>query len=736
MAGGESLFAELGASVRERFVAEKRVLSFQEYLREVEAHPSCHVRDAGRYLFDCLEHYGSYEVQRPWGEARRWRLFDLPFEESGQSRDALSGQEELQGGFVRALRAFVREGRPNRLLLLHGPNGSSKSTFARCLMRGLEDYSQQREGALYRFAWVFPRGSDGKGIGFATGGDSVPPPGDTYAHLPEEKVESKLSSELREHPLLLLPQAERRRYLRQVLGEAEEVPRTLWSGGLGHKNRQILEALLTAYRGDLRRVLAHVQVERYYISQRYRLGAVTIGPEMAVDARERQITADRSLGSLPASLSALTLYETSGELVDGGGGVIEFSDLLKRPLDAWRYLLLAIEKGEVSLQKSNLVLNSVLLASSNDLHLNAFQEHPEYHSFQGRLTLLRVPYLRDFRQEQSIYDAQIVPQIRTHVAPHVTELAALWAVLTRLRRSRGVGLDATLSRIAAELSPLEKAMLYAEGQIPRRLGREDAKVLSAQVTALYTEASGRVDYEGSVGASPREMRSLLLDAASSEECVSPLGLFERLEKLCARDDVGFLKLKVDGGYHDAHGFIAQVRQRWMDTVDEEFRQCSGLVEPEQDRQLFERYVVHVSHAIKGEQLYNDVTGAYDDPDNEFMGDVESMLGCSDGPSFREELMGRVAAWAIDHPEEEVDYTVLFPEHIEAVRQYYFEQHRGELAKLLRDVLEVLTGEAKLEDDRHQAATACLGLFRGDFGYEDSSARIALGALWAESYAGE
>ena len=29
--------------------------------------------------------------------------------------------------------------------------------------------------------------------------------------------------------------------------------------------------------------------------------------------------------------------------------MIEFSDLLKRPLDAWKYLLLAIEKGEVAL---------------------------------------------------------------------------------------------------------------------------------------------------------------------------------------------------------------------------------------------------------------------------------------------------------------------------------------------------------------------------------------------------
>ena len=72
-----------------------------------------------------------------------------------------------------------------------------------------------------------------------------------------------------------------------------------------------------------------MQVERYFISRRYRVGAVTIGPQLTVDAGERQITADRSLAALPTSLQAITLYEANGELVDAAGGVLEFSDLLE-----------------------------------------------------------------------------------------------------------------------------------------------------------------------------------------------------------------------------------------------------------------------------------------------------------------------------------------------------------------------------------------------------------------------
>ena len=44
-------------------------------------------------------------------------------------------------------------GTERRVLLLHGPVGSSKSTIARLLKKGLEHYSQTDDGALYTFGW-------------------------------------------------------------------------------------------------------------------------------------------------------------------------------------------------------------------------------------------------------------------------------------------------------------------------------------------------------------------------------------------------------------------------------------------------------------------------------------------------------------------------------------------------------------------------------------------------------
>src|SRR5262249_1597994 len=211
----------------------------------------------------------------------------------------------------------------------------------------------------------------------------------------------------------------------------------------------------------------------------------------------------------------------------------------KRPLDAWKYLLLAIETGEVALPTSILPINAVMIASSNELHLSAFREHPEFNSFRGRLALVRVPYLLSYRDEQAIYDSQIVPQVRRHVAPHATFVAALWAVLTRLRRPQPDRYDEKrLGRLAAELTPIEKAEAYADGAIPSRLSSDDAQEVKNGLGTMLHETDAVAHYEGLTGASPREIRTVLLDAAQDERfaCLSPLAVLAGLGELVDAGD--------------------------------------------------------------------------------------------------------------------------------------------------------------------------------------------------------
>src|ERR1041384_5436037 len=116
--------ARIAAHVERSFKEERRLLSFREYLALFATEPVRHSRDAARYVRDMFDFFGRTAAESPWGSLTRFRLFDLPFlDEADRQREALVGQEAVQLELYRALNNFVREGRPNRVLLLHGHNG-------------------------------------------------------------------------------------------------------------------------------------------------------------------------------------------------------------------------------------------------------------------------------------------------------------------------------------------------------------------------------------------------------------------------------------------------------------------------------------------------------------------------------------------------------------------------------------------------------------------------------------
>jgi serine protein kinase len=520
---------------------------------------------------------------------------------------------------------------------------------------------------------------------------------------------------------------------------SEPPPAWVLRGELSHKSRQVFEALLGTYDGSLEQVLRHVQVERFFISRRYRVGAVTLGPQLSVDAGERQVTADRSLGALPTALQAVTLFEAFGELVDAGGGLLEFSDLLKRPLDAFKYLQITAETGEVALRSQTLYVNCVMLASGNEAHLAAFREHPEFESFRGRFELVRAPYLLSWKDEQAIYDAQIAPQVRCHVAPHATQMAAMFAALTRMRRPNPDRFPKALRDVLNEITAIEKMDLYATGLPPNRLDDETKKLLKNSVSELYHESDAYPIYEGSVGASPREMRGVLLDAAQNPRfaCLSPLAVLEELDRLCERSgEYAFLQdEKLPGGYHDHALFRRTIRERLLDALEDELRISSGLVDEARYYELFERYVTHVSVWIKGEKIRNPMTGQYEESDERLMREVEALLGSPEKPhDFRNGLISAIAAWAIDHPNEPVRNAGVFTEYLRRIREAVFAERRVLVARLCRDLVLLLRDEgAGLDQPRRVAAEAVLAELIRRFGYEKTSAADAAAALLRDRF---
>jgi serine protein kinase len=747
--------AQATGEMRESFARNRRVISFAEYVTLFSAEPERQLRSAAQYLRDVFDHFGTEPIRTPRGPMIRWKLFDCPWD---NGKDALVGQEEVQAAVYRLVCNFAREGRTNRLILLHGPNGSAKSTFVACLQRAMEHYSTRDDGALYKFNWIFPSQKLTKGgIGFG-GGLEASGGQETFAYLEDELIESKIADEMRDHPLLLLPRAKRRELIAERLawqaGQQSGAPARpdnradqqaadyLVRGDLSHRNRQIFEALLSSYHGDLSKVLRHVQVERFFVSRRYRQAAATVEPQLAVDARSRQLTMDRSLGSLPPALQSLTLYEYQGELVDGNRGVIDFADLLKRPLESYKYLLGTVEQGRVSLDVASLELDTVFIGSSNEGYLAAFKEIPEFQSFKGRMELVRVPYLLDHRVEQRIYDAQIRAahtETARHVAPHVAWVTALWATLTRMKKPLVEKYGKSLSDVVVKLGPMEKAQLYADNITPEGLTTEQQRDLVAGIEKIARESDSYPNYEGRTGASPREMKLMIMNAAQSTryKCLSPFAVFDELEELVRGVTVyEFLKQEpLPGGFHENRKFIFQVRDRLIDRIDEEVRTSMGLVEERRYIDRFERYVTHVSFWVKKEKVPNPITGRNEDPDEQMMADVERILQASGRrDEFRREVITRIGAWSIDHPKQKPDYEQIFPRPIAELRESFFEERKKQVRKINEDLLVLLTdGPTKMQPDAAAAAQTTLAAMKSRFGYCDDCAKDAVLSLVRKRY---
>jgi hypothetical protein len=113
-----------------------------------------------------------------------------------------------------------------------------------------------------------------------------------------------------------------------------------------------------------------------------------------------------------------------------------------------------------------------------------------------------------------------------------------------------------------------------------------------------------------------------------------------------------------------------------------------------------------------------------------MGEVEQLLGVTnEGEQLRHSLIGTIAAWAIDHPDEPAVNSRVFADHIRRMRNAVFEERRGALAKLSRDLVILLREDGQgLSDVQSKGARVLLEGLCERFGYNEDSAGDAAASL--------
>jgi len=156
--------------------------SFEDYLRIVQERPEV-TRNAFQRVYDMIVSYGEEEYMDSKKKLIRYPFFKDPID---HGKDAIHGLDIPLMRLVHVLQAASQGyGPERRIILLHGPVGSSKSTIARLLKKGLENYSRTPGGSLFTFKWTNLKGT---------------------GCVPEDEEHGEMPCPMNEEPLRLVPE--------------------------------------------------------------------------------------------------------------------------------------------------------------------------------------------------------------------------------------------------------------------------------------------------------------------------------------------------------------------------------------------------------------------------------------------------------------------------------------------------------------------------------------------------
>ena len=679
----------------------EEIFSFDEYMNLFEKKPQRELRTTAHFLKDMFDHYGR-------DEKGHFKLF----KREHPGAPVVAGQFQAQERIYNNLINFTEEGFNNKFLLLIGPNGSSKSSIVKKIMKCAEDYSKDDDGALYTFSWIFPIDNYTKGsLGLSS--KQMSKHLSSFAHLEDAEISAILASELKDHPLMLLPLKTRQKLIEKHITDPDRLSAIkqtyLYNGDLSKRNRMIFDALLKNYKGEFEQVLKHIRVERYYIDKGQSVGTSTIEPQLHVDANLQQITMDKRLGSLPPSLQSLNLFQMNGEVVLANRGILEYSDLLKRPLDTFKYLLVTMESKTINLKGILTELDIFFIGSSNEVHFNAFKQHPDFNSFRGRFNFIKVPYLLDFNEEMLIYKDQI-NNLRDKVKfePHALETLCVWATMTRMRHPQIKNYkDKKLGDIVSKISPLEKCLLISTGAMPEYLSQEEQQTLKLGISEVKDEFDNESMYEGKFGISPREIKQIIYELSNQHDFVTFIEILEYLKDLSEKKgDHEFLNISSQGDYHNPKKFLYLVEQYFLNRYDIEVRDSLGLVDNRSYEEYIRKYVMHINALNKKEKIRNTVTGKYEDPEHYFIKEFEQNIHLKEDPqSFRSHILSKLGAYALDNPGKELVYV----EVLDGITKQLKESFRNEQKKIINSIGSNLLFYLKELNDKKTGATVPSGM---------------------------
>ena len=576
--------------------------SFEDYLGLVKQTPQI-TRNAFQRVYDMIIRYGIEEYTDNKKKLVRYNFFK---DEQNVGSDAVFGLDIPLMRLVHVFKAAAEGyGPEKRVILLHGPVGSSKSTIARLIKKGVEHYSTTPDGALYTFSWVNL--------------DDVGMAGAESAHF---------ACPMHEEPLRLIPPSWRARVIKE-LGLSSAQCQVKCEGELDPACRFIFNKLMEKYGGDWSKVMQHVRIKRLVLSEKDRIGIGTFQPKDEKNQDSTELTGDINYRKIAeyGSDSDPRAFNFDGEFNIANRGVVEFIEVLKLDVAFLYDLLGASQEHKIKPKKfAQTDIDEVIIGHTNEAEYKKLLSNEFMEALRDRTIKIDIPYITKVSEEIRIYEKDFGKEkiAGKHIAPHTLEVAAMWAVLTRLEDPK-----------KHNLSLVQKMKLY------------DGKVLPGYTQDTVKELRKEASREGMEGISPRYVQDKISNALVNdmgEGTINPFMVMSELEK---------------GLRHHSLITNEDQRKRWSECIGMVKREYDEIVKNEVQRAIsadedaIQKLAANYLDSIKAFTLKEKVKDRFTredvEPDERLMRSIEEKIDIPENrkDDFRREIMNYIGALAVD-----------------------------------------------------------------------------------------
>lgn len=351
--------------------------TFAKFLRLYETHKNEYKNIgalAHQRVYNMILSAGVEEVEFFGKKRKRYNFFE----------DKLFGIEDTVDEIMSYIHAAAqRTETSRRLLLMYGPPSSGKSEIVNLIKRGLEDYTQTKEGAIFAL----------KG------------------------------SKMHENPFLLVPHKYREEFGKRYGIRIE--------GDLSPHSRYRLE---NEYNGDF----LQFPITQIFLSEASRVGIGTWLPSDSKSQDVSELVGSINLAAIGdiGSDSDPRAYNFDGELNVANRGVMEFIEGLKADEKFLRSNLTATQEKAIKAPRFGLIyVDTFIIMHTNESEFIDFMKKEKYEAYHDRMVIVRAPYNTGVANEVKIYEKLLAGTDAIKdiaIAPNTLDAAAMFSVLSRL----------------------------------------------------------------------------------------------------------------------------------------------------------------------------------------------------------------------------------------------------------------------------------------------------------------